>query len=138
MLIGERTAEQIKITVGTVYKNSRDESMDIRGRDMVTGLPKTMTVHSNEIEAALSDSVNVIVSSAKAVLEQTPPELSADIIDRGVIMTGGGAQLHGIDQLLASQLKVPVVVADNPMTCVVEGAGKMLEHLDKLPKRKAN
>ncbi|BBN97821.1 rod shape-determining protein [Sporolactobacillus terrae] len=138
LLIGERTAEQIKITVGTVYKNSRDESMDIRGRDMVTGLPKTMTVHSNEIEEALSDSVNVIVSSAKAVLEQTPPELSADIIDRGVIMTGGGAQLHGIDQLLASQLKVPVVVADNPMTCVVEGAGKMLEHLDKLPKRKAN
>ncbi|UAK16333.1 rod shape-determining protein [Sporolactobacillus terrae] len=138
LLIGERTAEQIKITVGTVYKNSRDESMDIRGRDMVTGLPKTLTVHSNEIEAALSDSVNVIVSSAKAVLEQTPPELSADIIDRGVIMTGGGAQLHGIDQLLASQLKVPVVVADNPMTCVVEGAGKMLEHLDKLPKRKAN
>ncbi|MCQ2009592.1 rod shape-determining protein [Sporolactobacillus sp. STSJ-5] len=138
LLIGERTAEQIKITVGTVFKNARDESMDIRGRDMVTGLPKTLTVHSNEIEEALADSVGTLVRAAKNVLEQTPPELSADIIDRGVILTGGGAQLHGIDQLLASELKVPVVVADNPMTCVVEGAGKMLEHLDKLPKRKAN
>ncbi|MET1249243.1 rod shape-determining protein [Sporolactobacillus sp. STCC-11] len=138
LLIGERTAEQIKMTVGTVFKNARDESMDIRGRDMVTGLPKTLTVHSNEIEEALADSVGTLVRAAKNVLEQTPPELSADIIDRGVILTGGGAQLHGIDQLLASELKVPVVVADNPMTCVVEGAGKMLEHLDKLPKRKAN
>jgi rod shape-determining protein MreB len=138
LLIGERTAEQIKVTVGTVFKNARDESMDIRGRDMVTGLPKTLTVHSNEIEEALADSVSILVRAAKNVLEQTPPELSADIIDRGVILTGGGAQLHGIDQLLASELKVPVVVADNPMTCVVEGAGKMLEHLDKLPKRKAN
>ncbi|MCO7175845.1 rod shape-determining protein [Sporolactobacillus kofuensis] len=138
LLIGERTAEQIKITVGTVFKNARDESMDIRGRDMVTGLPKTLTVHSNEIEEALADSVSTLVRAAKNVLEQTPPELSADIIDRGVILTGGGAQLHGLDQLLASELKVPVVVADNPMTCVVEGAGKMLEHLEKLPKRKAN
>ncbi|SFG49562.1 rod shape-determining protein [Sporolactobacillus nakayamae] len=138
LLIGERTAEQIKMTVGTVFKNARDESMDIRGRDMVTGLPKTLTVHSYEIEEALADSVSTLVRAAKNVLEQTPPELSADIIDRGVILTGGGAQLHGIDQLLASELKVPVVVADNPMTCVVEGAGKMLEHLDKLPKRKAN
>ncbi|MFT8930664.1 MAG: rod shape-determining protein [Sporolactobacillus sp.] len=138
LLIGERTAEQIKIQVGTVFKDARDESMDIRGRDMVTGLPKTLTIHSNEIEEALADSVAQLVRAAKNVLEQTPPELSADIIDRGVIMTGGGAQLHGIDQLLASELKVPVVVAENPMTCVVEGAGKMLEHLDKLPKRKAN
>ncbi|MCO7127118.1 rod shape-determining protein [Sporolactobacillus shoreicorticis] len=138
LLIGERTAEQIKVTVGTVFKNARDESMDIRGRDMVTGLPKTLTIHSKEIEEALADSVGTLVRAAKNVLEQTPPELSADIIDRGVILTGGGAQLHGIDQLLASELKVPVVVADNPMTCVVEGAGKMLEHLDKLPKRKAN
>lgn len=138
LLIGERTAEQIKIQVGTVFKNARDESMDIRGRDMVSGLPKTLAIHSNEIEEALLDSVNSLVRAAKNVLEQTPPELSADIIDRGVILTGGGAQLHGIDQLLASELKVPVVVADNPMTCVAEGAGKMLEHLDKLPKRKAN
>ncbi|MFT8390408.1 MAG: rod shape-determining protein [Sporolactobacillus sp.] len=138
LLIAERTAEQIKIQLGTVFKNARDESMDIRCREMLTGLPKTLTIHSNEIEEALSDSVAQLVRAAKNVLEQTPPELSADIIDRGVIMTGGGAQLHGIDQLLASELKVPVVVAENPMTCVVEGAGKMLEHLDKLPKRKAN
>ncbi len=138
LLIGERTAEQVKIQVGTVFKNARDESMDIRGRDMVSGLPKTLTIHSNEIEEALADSISLLVSAAKNVLEQTPPELSADIIDRGVILTGGGAQLHGIDQLLANELKVPVVVAENPMTCVVEGAGKMLEHLDSLPKRKAN
>lgn len=138
LLIGERTAEQIKIQVGTVFKNARDESMDIRGRDMVTGLPKTLTIHSNEIEEALAGSIGTLIRAAKNVLEQTPPELSADIIDRGVILTGGGAQLHGIDQLLASELQVPVVVADNPLTCVVEGAGKMLEHLDKAPKRKAN
>lgn len=138
MLIGERTAEQVKIQVGTVFKNARDESMDIRGRDMVTGLPKTLTIHSSEVEEALADSINTLIRAAKNVLETTPPELSADIIDRGVMLTGGGAQLHGIDQLLQSELKVPVVVAENPMTCVVEGAGKMLEHLEKLPKRKAN
>jgi cell shape determining protein, MreB/Mrl family len=138
MLIGERTAEQVKIQVGTVFKNARDESMDIRGRDMVSGLPKTLTIHSSEVEEALADSIGTLVRAAKNVLETTPPELSADIIDRGVMLTGGGAQLHGIDQLLQSELKVPVVVAENPMTCVVEGAGKMLEHLEKLPKRKAN
>ncbi|RYM05502.1 rod shape-determining protein [Sporolactobacillus sp. THM7-7] len=138
LLIGERTAESIKMTVGTVFKNARDEKIDIRGRDMVSGLPKTQTIHSREIEEALADSVIQLVNAAKNVLEQTPPELSADIIDRGVILTGGGAQLHGIDQLLASELRVPVVVADEPMTCVVKGAGLMLEHLDKLPKRKAN
>ncbi|WP_010630589.1 rod shape-determining protein [Sporolactobacillus vineae] len=138
MLIGERTAEQIKINVGTVFRDARDESMDIRGRDMVTGLPKTLTIHSSEVEEALADSISTLVRAAKNVLETTPPELSADIIDRGVMLTGGGAQLHGIDQLLQSELKVPVVVAENPMTCVVEGAGKMLEHLEKLPKRKAN
>ncbi|MFT8872965.1 MAG: rod shape-determining protein [Sporolactobacillus sp.] len=137
LLIGERTAEQIKIQVGTVFKDARDESIDVRGRDMVTGLPKTQTIHSSEVEEALADTVNSLVHASKNVLEQTPPELSADIIDRGIILTGGGAQLHGLDQLLASELRVPVVIADNPMTCVVEGAGKMLEHLDKLPKRKA-
>lgn len=138
LLIGERTAETIKIAVGTVFKNSREEEIDIRGRDMVSGLPKTMTIHSREIEKALEEPVYNIVRAAKNVLEKTPPELSADIIDRGIILTGGGAQLHGLDQLLASELKVPVVIADNPMTCVVEGTGRMLEHLDKLPRRKAN
>ncbi|MFD2616193.1 rod shape-determining protein [Terrilactibacillus laevilacticus] len=138
LLIGERTAEQIKMNIGTVFKGSRTEEITIRGRDMVSGLPHTLTVHSDEIHDALIDSVMVIVRAAKNVLEKTPPELSADIIDRGVIITGGGALLHGIDQLLAQELKVPVVVAEDPMTCVAEGTGIMLQHLDKLPKRKAN
>lgn len=136
LLIGERTAEDIKIGVATVYPGSRNEEITIRGRDMVTGLPKTLSITSEEIQRALEEPVSNIVQAARNVLEKTPPELSADIIDRGVILTGGGALLHGIDQLLASELKVPVVIAENPMTCVAEGTGKMLEHLDKLPKRK--
>lgn len=136
LLIGERTAEDIKIGVATVFPGSRQEEITIRGRDMVTGLPKTLSINSDEIQKALEESVSSIVQAAKNVLERTPPELSADIIDRGVILTGGGALLHGIDQLMAEELKVPVVIAENPMTCVAEGTGKMLEHLDKLPKRR--
>ena len=131
LLIGERTSEDIKVNIGTVFK-SRNEEMDIRGRDMVTGLPRTLTVNSNEIEEALRESVEVIVQAAKNVLEKTPPELSADIIDRGVILTGGGALLHGIDQLLAEELKVPVLVAENPMDSVAIGTGIMLENIDKI------
>ncbi|MGM9946248.1 MAG: rod shape-determining protein [Lysinibacillus sp.] len=133
LLIGERTAEQIKMTIGTVFPEAnRDESMDIRGRDMVTGLPRTITIHSSEIERALHESVAMIVQSAKNVLEKTPPELSADIIDRGVILTGGGALLHGIDQLLMEELKVPVFVAENPMDCVAVGTGIMLDNIDRV------
>ncbi|HZG70648.1 MAG TPA: rod shape-determining protein, partial [Chondromyces sp.] len=126
LLIGERTAENIKINIATVYPNGRNEEMEIRGRDMVTGLPRLLTVKSHEIEEALRESVAVIVQAAKNVLETTPPELSADIIDRGVILTGGGALLHGIDQLLAEELKVPVLIAENPMNCVAIGTGRML------------
>ncbi len=129
LLIGERTSEEIKIRIGTVYAGSRNERIDIRGRDMVSGLPLTVTVNSEEIMEALLESVSQIVTSAKLVLERTPPELSADIIDRGVIMTGGGALLHGLDRLLEDELKVPVFVADNPMRCVVDGTGKMLDNL---------
>ncbi|WP_368503097.1 rod shape-determining protein [Alkalihalophilus sp. As8PL] len=135
LLIGERTAENIKMQVATVFPGARDEEMDIRGRDMVSGLPKTITVHSKEIEEALLESVSYIVQAAKQVLEQTPPELSADIIDRGVILTGGGALLHGIDQLLAEELKLPVLVAEDPMHCVAKGTGIMLENLDKMSRR---
>ena len=133
LLIGERTAEAIKITIGTVYPGSREESMDIRGRDMVTGLPRTIAIHSSEIEKALHESVSLIVHSAKNVLEKTPPELSADIIDRGVCITGGGALLHGMDQLLTQELKVPVFVAENPMDCVAVGTGLMLDNIDRSP-----
>src|SRR5690625_1505056 len=100
LLIGVRTAEDIKINVATVYEGSRDEELSIRGRDMVNGLPRTITVHSAEIEKALQESASLITQAARTVLERTPPELSADIIDRGVILTGGGALIHGIDKLL--------------------------------------
>lgn len=133
LLIGERTAETIKMNIGTVFpKAGRDEEMEIRGRDMVTGLPRTITIRSLEIERALHESVAMIVHSAKNVLEKTPPELSADIIDRGVILTGGGALLHGIDQLLMEELKVPVFIAENPMDCVAIGTGIMLDNIDKV------
>jgi rod shape-determining protein MreB len=135
LLIGERTAEDIKIKVATVFPGARNEEIDIRGRDMVSGLPRTITVHSEEIERALHESVAVIVQASKGVLERTPPELSADIIDRGVILTGGGALLHGIDTLLSEELRVPVLIAENPMDCVAIGTGIMLESMDKLPRR---
>ncbi|TFE04097.1 rod shape-determining protein [Jeotgalibacillus salarius] len=136
LLIGERTAEAIKLNIATVFQDSRDEEMEIRGRDMVSGLPRTISIRSAEVERALRESVAIIVQAAKNVLEKTPPELSADIIDRGVILTGGGALLHGIDQLLAEELKVPVFVAENPMDCVAIGTGVMLENIDKIPSSK--
>jgi rod shape-determining protein MreB len=136
LLIGERTSEDIKVKIGTVYSDTRKDSMDIRGRDMVTGLPQTITIRSDEVKEALWEPVSAIVSAAKIVLERTPPELAADIIDRGVILTGGGALLHGIEQLLADELKVPVLVAEDPMHCVVKGTGIMLDNLDKVTKKK--
>lgn len=136
LLIGERTSEDIKIRIATAFGDDRNEEMDIRGRDMVSGLPLTVTVRSKEIREALAEPISAIVTSAKSVLERTPPELSADIIDRGVILTGGGALLHGLDLLFAEELKVPVLVADDPMHCVVKGTGVMLDNLDKVIKRK--
>ncbi|WLD93126.1 rod shape-determining protein [Alkalihalobacillus sp. AL-G] len=136
LLIGERTSEDIKVNVATVFPDSRDEEMDIRGRDMVSGLPRNITINSAEIEEALREPIHSIVQAAKSVLEKTPPELSADIIDRGIILTGGGALLHGIDRLFSEELKVPVYIADEPMTCVARGTGLMLEYIDRLPKRK--
>ncbi|QQE74196.1 rod shape-determining protein [Brevibacillus composti] len=132
LLIGERTSEDIKVQIGTVSGGRQDE-MDIRGRDMVSGLPQTITIRSYEVQEALAESVGAIVQASKAVLERTPPELSADIIDKGVFLTGGGALLHGFDQLLADELKVPVLVAEDPMMCVAKGTGMMLDYLDKVP-----
>ena len=136
LLIGERTSEEIKLKIGTVYTDGRKESMDIRGRDMVTGLPLTVNIRSEEVREALWDSVSAIVQGAKAVLERTPPELSADIIDRGVILTGGGALLDGLDALMSEELRVPVVVAEDPIHCVVKGTGIMLDNLDKVSGKK--
>ena len=134
LLIGERTAETIKFEVSTVFPGSRNETLDIRGRDMVTGLPRTITVTSTEIEEALRESVHLIVQAAKNILERTPPELSADIIDRGIFLTGGGALIHGLDQLLAEELKVPVFVSERPLDCVAIGTGILLENIDKASK----
>lgn len=136
LLIGERTTEDIKMQIGTVYPGARNETMEIRGRNIVTGLPQTITIHSNEVLEALSESIEHLVSAAKNVLERTPPELAADIIDKGIILTGGGALLHGLDQLFASELKVPVLIAENPMDCVANGTGMLLEYIDRSPKEK--
>ena len=129
LLIGERMAEEIKITIGNVCPDSKKEKMQVRGRDLVTGLPHTITITSEEIEEALRESVYTIIHTAKNVLEQTPPELSADIIDRGIVITGGGALIEGFDKLLSKELKVPVFIAESPLTCVVEGTGILLNNL---------
>lgn len=136
LLIGERTAEDIKVTIGTVRPGLMQAEMDIRGRDMVSGLPQTLTITSGEVKEALWDPVSSIVAAAKSVLERTPPELSADIIDRGVVLTGGGALLNGLDELLSEELHVPVWIAEDPMHCVVKGTGIMLDNLDKVVKKK--
>jgi rod shape-determining protein MreB len=132
LLIGERTAENIKMTIGTVYKGIEEQTMDIRGRDLVSGLPVTVTVTSEEIREALEDSVAAIIQAAKSVLEKTPPELAADIIDKGIMLTGGGALLQGLDKLLTDELGVPVLIAENPMECVVKGTEIALQNIDKL------
>ncbi|HZG87362.1 rod shape-determining protein [Paenibacillus sp.] len=136
LLIGERTSEDIKVKIGSVHPLGRQEEIDIRGRDMVSGLPLTITIRSQEVREALWEPVASIVASAKTVLERTPPELSADIIDRGVILTGGGALLHGLDQLMMDELKVPVLIAEDPMHCVVKGTGVMLDNLDKVSRKR--
>ncbi len=132
LLIGDRTAEDIKLEIGSVYPEGRNDKMEVKGRDLVTGLPHTITLCSEEVEEALRESVYTIIHSAKSVLEQTPPELSADIIDKGIIITGGGALIHGFDNLLSHELKVPVFVAESPLTCVVEGTGILLDNIHLL------
>ena len=129
LLVGERTAEDIKMTIGTVFPGSKVEKMEVRGRDLVTGLPHTITLTSDEVEEGLRESVYTIVKAAKSILEQTPPELSADIIDKGIVLTGGGALVDGFNQLLAQELKVPVFIAESPLTCVAEGTGVLLDNI---------
>ena len=129
MLVGERTAEDIKIKIGTVFPDNLNEQLEVKGRDLVTGLPHSVTICSGEVEEALRESMYQIIAQAKTVLEETPPELSADIIDKGIILTGGGAMVNGLDKLLASELKVPVFLAESPLTCVVEGTGVLLENV---------
>ncbi len=134
LLIGERTAEEVKIEIGTVFPNEKKEKKLIRGRDLVTGLPNSITIESKEVEEALKDSVHKIVTAAKNVLEETMPELSADIVNKGVVVTGGGALISGIDKLLDKELKVPIKIAESPLTCVAEGTAVMLDNIKLLEK----
>ena len=132
LMIGERTAEDLKINIGSVYDNAEEQFMDIRGRDLISGLPKNITVSSSEMKEALLEPVNTIAESTHAILEKTPPELAADISDKGIVMTGGGALLNGLDKLISKVSHVPVYVSEEAVTCVAIGTGKMLEYLDKL------
>ena len=129
LLIGERTAEQIKIDIGSAYptEDNAGASVEIKGRNLVDGLPKNVTITAEEVREALSDPLATIVDAIKSTLEKTPPELSADIIDHGIMLTGGGALLRGIDQLVERETGMPVHVADSPLDCVVDGTGKRLE-----------
>ncbi len=127
LLIGERTAEMIKIKIGSAYPLEKEMTLEIRGRDMVTGLPKTVVVSSEEIREALRDHVHKIVEAVRVALEKTPPELSADLIDKGIVLAGGGALLKGIDRLIAEETGLPVIIADDPLTAVALGTGKVLE-----------
>jgi rod shape-determining protein MreB len=130
LLIGERTAEDVKVGIGTAIPLQEELTMPVRGRDQVTGLPRTITLNSNEITVALQDTLGSIVQTVRSVLERTPPELAADVIDRGLVLTGGGALLRHLDVLLTQETGIPCHVADNPLECTAIGAGVALEHLD--------
>lgn len=127
LMIGERTAEEIKIKIGSVFPMDEEMTMEVRGRDLIAGLPKTVVVSSAEVREALAEPIAQVVDKVKAVLEQTPPELSSDIIERGITLTGGGALLRGFDRLLALATSIPVRVADDPLSCVAIGTGRALE-----------
>ena len=132
LMIGERTAEEIKIRIGSAYPLEEEMTMEVRGRDLVTGLPKTVTITSEEIREALSEPIKAIVEASRATLEKTPPELSADLIDRGIVLAGGGSLLRGLDKLLAEETGLPVHVAENPVTAVALGVGRGLEDIHYL------
>lgn len=131
LLIGERTAEELKMNIGTAYKVEKELSMDIKGRDLITGLPKSIKVTSEEMREALTEPVTMIAECAHAVLETTPPEIASDITDKGIVMTGGGSLLKGLDKLIQDVNHVPVTVAEDPVSCVAKGTGKFLDCLSK-------
>ncbi len=136
LMIGDRTAEEIKINIGSAYLEDPNETYDVRGRDLVTGLPKNVTVNAEAIQSALQDPITSILETIKVCLERTPPELAADIMDRGIVLLGGGASLRGLDTLVAMETGMPVHVAEDPMSCVATGTGKVLENIDTLKKVK--
>jgi rod shape-determining protein MreB len=134
LLIGERTAEQIKIDIGSAYPLPEEKTIEVRGRDLVTGLPKTLTLTSSEVRDALAEPVATVVDAVRMTLEKTPPELAADIMDRGIVMAGGGSLLRGLDKYLAQETDMSVYVVDDPISCVAYGTGKILEEIDTLKK----
>jgi len=132
LMIGERTSEEIKIKIGSAIVPDGNASLDIRGRDLVSGLPKTLTIKSSEIKEALSEPIQKIIEAVKGTLEKTPPELAADVMDHGIMMTGGGALLRNLDKLLSHETGMPVLVAEDALSCVGEGTGKSLESIELL------
>jgi len=132
LLIGERTSEIIKTTIGNAYPGTEIESMDVKGRDLVTGIPKIINVNSDEVRQAIQEQIDTIVAAVKGALEQTPPELAADIVDRGIYLTGGGALLKNLDTLLHQETGLPIKIADDPLSTVVMGSGKALDNLNIL------
>ena len=132
VMIGERTAEELKVNIGCVYPKIQDVEMDIRGRDLITGLPKTVTIYSSEMMEALQEPAMMIIDAGHSVLEKTPPELAADISDKGIYMTGGGCLVDGLDKLLAEKTGINVMIAEDAVSCVAIGTGKALDNLDSL------
>ena len=131
-MVGERTAEEIKLAIGSAYPSTEEKTMDIRGRDLVSGLPKNVIINSNEILLAMSEPMSAIIDAIKYTLEKTPPELAADIMNRGIYLAGGGALIRGLDKLITEETGMPVKIADNALDCVVTGAGNVAENLDVL------
>ena len=136
LLIGERTAEEIKIKIGSAYPTGEEKTLEVRGRDIVAGLPKTLTITSEEIRDALKDTVALIVDAVRTTLDRCEPELAADLVSRGIVLSGGSSQLTGLDKLLAAQTGLPVVVADDPLSAVAEGAGVVMNELDFLARNR--
>lgn len=134
LLIGERTAEEVKINLGSAFELEKEKTMDIRGRDLVSGLPKTFTLSSQEVREALKEPIKIILEGIKTTLEKTPPELSSDIMDKGISLAGGGALLRGLDKHIHFETQISVSIADNPLECVALGTGKALDEIDVLRK----
>jgi rod shape-determining protein MreB len=134
LLIGERTSEQIKLELGSAFPLDEPITMEIKGRDLIEGIPKTLTITDSEIREALAEPISIIVNAVRVALERTPPELSADIVDRGIVLTGGGSLLKNLDKLLREETSLPVSVAEDPLSSVVLGTGKMLSDFDLLRK----
>jgi rod shape-determining protein MreB len=132
LLIGERTAEQIKTQIGSAFPMEERHTFEAKGRDLVAGIPKTLTISDEEVREAILEPVTTIVDAIKIALERTPPELAADIVDRGIVLAGGGSLLKGLDILIREETELPIAIAEDPLTCVVRGTGKVLDELDLL------